>query len=83
MPLASPQMYDMVTDLQRASVRPSTDPSKASISPAAVAHAPLRRLPGTATIPGRPIMQYRPQIYIYIYIYYIVADEPPYRWKQT
>ena len=56
----SQQMYDLVIDVERAAIRPlpSSDELSAMASPMEVAAAPLRKLPSTATVPGRPIMQY-------------------------
>jgi len=51
------QMYDLVIDLERAAVRPHTS-SHGSVTPKQVAAAPLRALPETAAVPGRPIMQF-------------------------
>lgn len=54
------QMFDLVIDVERAAIRqlPSADELAAMPSPIDVAAAPLRKLPSSATVPGRPIMQY-------------------------
>ena len=56
----SQQMYDLVIDVERAGIRPmpAADELATLSAPSVVAAAPLRKLPGTATVPGRPIMQY-------------------------
>eukprot|EP01050_Picozoa_sp_SAG11_P009364 SAG11_NODE_873_length_6802_cov_2.257646_3_plen_444_part_00 len=56
----SQQMYDLVIDVERAGIRPmpAEDELAALSSPAEVAVASLRNLPESATVPGRPIMQY-------------------------
>lgn len=59
-PPGSQQMYTQVIDVERAAVRtakPASDASDA-LSPSAVAVAPLKALPATATVADRPIMQY-------------------------
>jgi hypothetical protein len=56
----SQEMYDLVIDVERAGIRPmpTADELTTLPPPALVATAPLRKLPETATVPGRPIMQY-------------------------
>jgi hypothetical protein len=53
----SQQMFDLSVDVSRASVRPLGNLS-AGGSPLSARTAPLHRLPGTATVPGRAMMQY-------------------------
>ena len=53
----SQQMFDLMIDVERAAVRPKST-SQNGASPKEVAQAALRPLPETATVPGRPIMQY-------------------------
>lgn len=55
-PPGSQQMFTLVVDVERAAVRPPL-PRKAQ-GPLSVAAAALRRLPSSATKPGRAIMQY-------------------------
>ena len=50
-------MFDIAIDLERAGVRAPASPAQLGSSYNAV-FAPLKRLPGTATVPGKVIMQY-------------------------
>jgi hypothetical protein len=54
--VGSQQMYDVVIDLERAGIRP---PHKYKPGNAGLARSKaLRKLPETAIVPGRPMMQY-------------------------
>ena len=58
----SQQMYDLVVDVERAAIRPLPSSNELAMSsPADVVAAPLRKLPDTATVPGRTIMQCKRQ----------------------
>ena len=55
-------MYDLVVDVERAAIRPLPSSNELAMSsPADVVAAPLRKLPATATVPGRTIMQCKRQ----------------------
>ena len=55
-------MYDLVVDVERAAIRPLPSSNELAMSsPADVVAAPLRKLPDTATVPGRTIMQCKRQ----------------------
>jgi len=59
MPTGTQQMYDLCIDTERAGVRPARSTQhRQAASPSIAALAPLQKLPDTATVPGRPIMQY-------------------------
>ena len=58
-PTGSQQMYDLCVDTERAGVRPARSVvHRLAASPRDAARAELRALPASATVPGRPIMQY-------------------------